>query len=98
MKWLDANIDVRTYEYETLRIAYWMVETNQITQKRYYIPDFLVTFADGHKELWELKPAKLCDNPKTVAKRKSATVYCEQNGIQDYRLLTKEDLKAKGIL
>ena len=98
MKWLDANPDVQTYSYESLRIPYWILELSGVKQKRHYVPDFLVTFTDARKELWELKPAAFSNNTKTEIKQTAAKTWCFDNSVALYRLLSKEQLKQLGIL
>jgi len=98
MKWLDANPDVQTYSYESLRIPYWILELSGVKQKRHYVPDFLVTFTDARKELWELKPAAFSNNTKTEIKQIAAKTWCFDNSVALYRLLSKEQLKQLGIL
>jgi hypothetical protein len=97
MKWLDANESVVAYQYEKVRIPYYVQGFDQ-RHKRHYVPDFIVFFADGHQEMWELKPSSLCTNHQTELKREAALVYCKMQGIRDYKILTKTDLIALGIL
>lgn len=96
MKWLDSNENVVTYQYESIRIPYYFLEGNTKT-KRHYIPDFLIEFTSGEKELWELKPEKLSDNKKTKAKIIAANDYCKPLGIT-FKLLHKTHLLDMKIL
>jgi hypothetical protein len=97
MTWLDNALEVVSYVFESIKISYiW--QDQQRNYKRHYIPDFLITFQDGHKELWELKPQKLTENLKTQLKAVAAKQYCEKNNIQTYRILTKSDLQQMNIL
>lgn len=97
IKWLDNNDEIITYEYEKIRIVYYMKEADR-NHKRNYIPDFLITFKDGHKELWELKPQEFTKNEKTQLKAEAAIKYCRENNILLYKILTKEDLQNLNIL
>lgn len=93
MQWLDENDAVETYAVESLRIPYYVDD-----HKRWYVPDFLVTFSDGRRELWEVKPAQFIDNERTQFKAAAACAYCESKGIATYRLLTRVELEALEIL
>jgi hypothetical protein len=93
MRWLDVHPDVATYEVESLRISYVFDG-----HKRWYVPDFIVTFADGCREMWEVKPVEFVDNERTRLKTAAAQTYCEQEGIARYRLLTRFELETLEIL
>lgn len=83
---LDEDISVLNYIVEPFKIPY---KFNK--RIRNYIPDILVEFIDNAKMLVEIKPEKLVDKPKNVAKRKSAVKYCVKNKIE-YKLITEIDL------
>lgn len=55
---------------------------------RHYLPDFLVEYQDGHKELHETKGLPLLLWLTTKLKRVSAEEYCRQQGWR-YKLITK---------
>ena len=93
MIWLDASSDVAAWDYECVRIPY-----QYDNHKRWYVPDFLVTFQDGHKELWEVKPREFVESEKVQLKSKAAKEYCQQAGITEYRILAKSELILKGII
>lgn len=44
-----------------------------------YIPDLLVVYTDGTKEIIEIKPQNLINNSKNQAKFKAAEDYCKSN-------------------
>lgn len=48
---------------------------------RTYLSDFLVTYADGSKELHETKGAEFLAWLETHAKRRAADEWCKQRGI-----------------
>lgn len=97
MKWLDENNNVLFYHYESFRILYsYNVDGKQ--QTRNYIPDFLIEFKDKTKEIWELKPKEFKDTIKNKAKKSFAIEYCLRNNINQYKILTKEDLIFSNIL
>lgn len=97
MKWLDSNSAILTYDYEPFKIEYCKTGRKQ-KHKRYYIPDFLVEFTDGRKELWEIKPKQFVDNERTVLKKEAAIKYCKQASISSYKILTRENLIELKIL
>lgn len=97
-QWLDQNHDIKSFAYEPFYIAYWLIRGNQYKQKHHYIPDFLVEYNDGKKELWEIKPLIYANTEKARQKQFAAEEYCKLNGINGYRILTKEDLKSMNIL
>lgn len=96
MQWLDSNVIVKTYRYESIRIPYLTQESERQVQ-RHYVPDFMIEFTTGEKELWELKPEKLSQNEKTKAKVIAATEFCNQNKMK-FRLLHKQDLLKLSVL
>lgn len=53
---------------------------------RAYLPDFLVTFADGSRELHETKGAGFLAWLETHAKRRAADAWCRQRGMK-YRFI-----------
>jgi len=55
---------------------------------RYYLPDFLVEYQDGHKEIHETKGLPLLLWASTKLKRQSAEEFCHQQGWK-YKLITK---------
>jgi len=55
---------------------------------RHYLPDFLVEYQDGHKEIHETKGLPLLLWLSTKLKRQSAEDFCRQQGWR-YKLVTK---------
>ncbi len=55
---------------------------------RYYLPDFLVKYRDGHKEIHETKGLLLLLWLSTKLKRQSAQAFCEGQGFR-YKQITK---------
>jgi len=74
-KLLDADESVTTWEYEPFSIKYTLG-----TKQRSYLPDFLVTYSDGTKELVEVKPPSLESTRANQAKRLAALDLCNTNG------------------
>jgi hypothetical protein len=65
-KMLDDNPKVISFRYEPIRIPYqWDGNTH------FYLPDFLVRYID-HEELIEIKPKKLVNSLRNIAKIKGA--------------------------
>lgn len=85
---LDESDEVMTWDHEPLRIPYYRDD-----HKRWYVPDFLVTFADGHRELWEVKPKEFVNAKVNVLKASAAREWCTQNDVSEYRVLTGDDLR-----
>ena len=76
---LDADDSVLKYSYEPVAIDYL---SNKRTGKiRKYLPDFIVEYVDGHKELVEVKPKRRLKNYKVKKKLEAAAIWCEENGM-----------------
>lgn len=59
-------------EYETLRVAYKFKGNNHV-----YITDFV---DHDNKIIYEVKPKRLVEDPKTMAKEQAAIEWCKENG------------------
>ncbi len=64
---LDKTEDVIGYEVEPLEIEYFFDG-----ERRTYLPDLRVHFADGRKAIWEVKPA----NQTSLALNEAKWDYC----------------------
>ena len=93
MKYLDNNPEFFSWNYECLRIPYFYDN-----HKRWYVPDFLVEYVDGRKEIWEIKPKEFVSSRACQLKKEAATSYCDSEGISEYKILTRDELKQMGIL
>lgn len=92
---LDEDDNVKHYEVEPCRIAYYIQEK----YKRHYIPDLLITYKDGAKKLIEIKPSAFVSHEKNLAKFKAARNRCKkenwlfevwtENTIQNYLTMEK---------
>lgn len=80
---LDADDDVLAYESEPFSIPY--VFEGMIKN---HTPDLFVT-RRRRKQLVEVKPAALTNEPMNMAKTTAAVAWCEQNGIE--HLVVTED-------
>lgn len=92
MKHLDASPSIIDWNYECMRIPY-MYNNN----KRWYVPDFIVTFESGVKEMWEVKPEQFLDTERVRNTTAAGTSYCGSNSMI-YRLLTKRVMESMGLL
>lgn len=92
MKYLDTNMLVSSWDYECMRIPYMYNN-----HKRWYVPDFFVSFSDGQKQLWEIKPKEFIDSERNKCKSFAANLWCEQNAIK-YFILTRDELLDMKIL
>lgn len=93
MLFLDVSAEILAWNYECLRVSYYY-ENN----KRWYVPDFLVEYVDGRKEIWEIKPKEFATSRACQLKTEAAKKYCESEGISAYRILTRDELSQMGIL
>ena len=95
MVWLDSNPDVVRWESESVRIAY---RRNLLSSNlSFYIPDFLIFYTDGRKELVEIKPASKRENKIVCRKEMSAIQWCEEH-MATYKILTEVELKEMFVL
>ena len=72
---LDSWHEVIAYEAEPFEIPY--IHEGQCHN---YIPDAFIAFLDGHKEVWEIKPANQTLLEKNQSKWFSAKKACEARG------------------
>lgn len=92
MKYLDSSSDVVAWDYECVRIPYYYDD-----HKRWYVPDFVITYQDGRKEMWEVKPSQFCGSQRVVNTSVAGRAYCTENGME-YTLVTEHTLKMLGII
>jgi hypothetical protein len=83
---LDNDNDVVTFTSEPLKIPYTHDE-----RRKNYIPDFLVEYRDGKKEIIEVKPCTLVSSDEVSVKTSAAIKFCNDLGIS-YRIVTEADL------
>lgn len=94
-EYLDRQPEVIAFLSEGLKIPY--VSNTRTGRLRNYIPDLLVTYSDGRKNLIEIKPKKRLTQPKNVKKFAAARDWCLRNGCI-FVLITEIDLKGLGLL
>jgi hypothetical protein len=75
MKWLDTNPNVLTWEYEKIRLPYVYDD-----HKRWYVPDFLVTYTDSSRHMIEVKPKEFVEAQRVRLKREAGEKWCLENG------------------
>jgi hypothetical protein len=93
MQWLDANPDVASWDYECVRIPY-----PYNNHKRWYVPDFVVSFQDAHREMWEVKPKEFVGSEKVQLKSEAARGWCSANGVSAYHVLVGDDLRTMQVI
>ena len=74
-KILDQHEDVVSFYSEPFNIDY--IHKGQVHK---YIPDLIVCFVDGHKELWEVKPSNQTDLEMNKNKWYAAKEACKIRG------------------
>lgn len=94
-QFLETNSDVVKFFSESLRIPY--VSNVRTGKLRIYIPDLLVEWSDGRKELIEIKPSRRLTNPKNIKKFSAAQIWCKANSVT-FVVLTEKELKKLGLL
>lgn len=90
VKILDEDALVAAFEEEPLSIPYYRQEGDR-RNLRHYVPDFLITYADGKRSLVEVKPACHIEADVNVAKFAAAREVCAKNG-WNFEIWTQERL------
>jgi hypothetical protein len=94
-QYLDNNLNVKSYEYESLKIPYL---SNKKTGKiRNYIPDFFIIFTDDSKSIVEIKPKRFLEKLQIKKKINAAKEYALKNKIQ-FIVLTEDSLKLLNVI
>ena len=95
ISYLDSRDDVVDFFSESIRIRYY----DSKRKPRWYIPDFFIRYADGRKEIVELKPECFVDYDINKRKAAAAREFCRKEGEGlKYRILTQKYLKRIGVL
>lgn len=94
-QYLDNNQDVKSYEYESLKIPY--LSNKKSGKIRNYIPDFIITYIDGTVLIVEIKPKRFLEKLQIKKKLIAAKEYAEKNKIQ-FKVLTEDDLNALNLI
>lgn len=93
IKFLDRNNNVISFTKEKDKIAY----INTDDHKRWYIPDFLIEYKNGNKELIEIKPSCYLKHEVNKRKFKAAREFCKENNMS-FKVITEKYLKRIGII
>jgi hypothetical protein len=83
---LDNDDDVVTFTTEPLKIPYTHDE-----RRKNYVPDFLVEYLDGKKEIIEVKPCMPFLSDEATVKTSAAIKFCNELGIS-FRFVTEAEL------
>lgn len=76
MQDLDRDDSISWWEHEPMRIPYVFEG-----KERNYVPDFIVRYADGRKEMQEVGRKTVKEGlPRNQAKIESARLFCESRG------------------
>ena len=86
-KVLEKKKDVLKYDVEPIEIDYIFEG-----YKHKYIPDILVEYTNGKKDLWEIKPKRQTKLPKNLAKWRAANDYCNKRN-WGFIVLTEKGLR-----
>lgn len=74
---LEQDSDVAAFAVEPIKISYFFNGS-----VRNYVPDIVVAYIDGRKEVWEVKPGSQTTLPINKSKWKYAEVFCEERGMK----------------
>jgi hypothetical protein len=85
-KLLDRHDDVASFDYEPFEVGY--IHRGQAHK---YIPDIFVTFFDGHRELWEVKPSNQTNLEVNKNKWLAANEACKVRG-WDFHVYTEKKI------
>ena len=84
---LDVLVEVHAFAAEPFKIPYiFNGETH------HYTPDILVSFTNGNKEVWEIKPANQTNLPVNKAKWTAAEVACKLRG-WNFKVITEQEIQ-----
>ncbi len=95
MQHLDVEPSVKSWEYETITIQY--ISNKKTGKLRKYIPDFVVDYIDGHREILEVKPSRRVQQVKIQKKLKAGEQYCDAHGLT-FKVITEHELKSLGLM
>lgn len=71
--------EVIKYEVEPFGVKYLFIRPKKVQEKTYY-PDLKLYFADGHIEIWEVKPMNQTKTPMNIAKWNACGNMCAGMG------------------
>lgn len=89
---LESDRSVISFEFEPLRIPYYFgLGGDGYAQRRYYIPDFFVSYESGSNVIIEVKPECYLDAAMNIAKFAAAKEFCSLHDFE-FRVWTQKDL------
>jgi hypothetical protein len=88
---LDNQEGVLSFSTETLAIPYIHPK---LGYSRNYLPDLIIEFVDGTKQIIEIKPKRFLKNKINVAKFRAAISFSEQNGYLPFEIWGEEKIKS----
>ena len=86
---LEKSPNVKGYKNEPFKIQY-----NENGYDKYCVPDILVTYYDGTKEMIEVKPEYKLNKPNEMLKIKIMREYAKNNGME-FSVWSEKELKIK---
>lgn len=89
-KILDQHDEVMSFYSEPFNIDY--IHKGQAHK---YVPDIFITFMDGHKELWEVKPSNQTDLEQNKNKWRAAEEACKVRGWK-FKVFTEQGIEKLG--
>jgi len=92
MKYLDLSEIIQTWDYECVRIPY-----DYDDHKRWYVPDFVIMYADNRQEMWEVKPEQFLQTERVLRTSEAGRAYCQEHNM-NYLLVTRQVMKEFGII
>lgn len=87
LTFLEESPWVESYSCESIRVPY----TGLLGEKRYTLPDFLVNFVCGNKEIVEIRPEWRLRDKLTRLKMAAVDAYCFERGWNSVWVYNIED-------
>ena len=75
---LEKLDEVLSFREEPFKVPYYYIDEGGHGEWKDYIPDLRVNFADGHTEIWEVKPSDQTSLNKNEAKWVAMNEYAKQ--------------------
>jgi hypothetical protein len=85
---LEEINEVLSYKEEPFKVPYYFVDEKGVGEWKSYTPDLRVNFADGHTEIWEIKPSNQTSLDKNEAKWVAMNDYAKQYA-WDFKVVTE---------
>ena len=62
------------------------------------MPYFIVSFVDGTRDMWEVKPKQFLETERVRLTAAAGEAYCKEHGFGQYRHITKQVMGDLGIV